>query len=39
MQVQSFTYERSSYGTYPRHRFFSMEKMDTDVAKLLDGGC
>lgn len=38
MQVKSFTYERSWYGTYHRQRFFSMEKMDTHVAKMLSQG-
>jgi hypothetical protein len=27
MQVKSFTYERSCYGTDHQQRFFSMEKM------------
>jgi hypothetical protein len=38
MQVKSFTYERSWYGAYHRQRFFSMERMDTHVAKMLRSG-
>jgi hypothetical protein len=35
MQVKSFTYERAWFGTYYRQRFFSMERMDGHVAKML----
>ena len=35
MQVKSFTYERSWYGTYYRQRFLSMERMDSHIAKML----
>jgi hypothetical protein len=38
MQVKSFTYERSWYGTYHRQRFFSLETMDTHVRKMLSRG-
>ena len=38
MKVKSFTYERSWYGTYHRERIFSMERMDTHVAKMLGKG-
>jgi|ERR1700723_573954 len=38
MQVKSFIYERSWYGTYHRQRFFTLEKMDTHVAKMLSCG-
>ena len=38
MQVKSFTYERSWYGTYHRQRIFSRERMDTHVAKILGNG-
>lgn len=38
MQVRSFTYERSWSGTYRRQRFFSLEKMDTHVGKMLSRG-
>jgi hypothetical protein len=38
MQVKSFTYERSWYGTYHRRKFFSMEKMETHGGKLLRRG-
>ena len=38
MQVKSFSYERSWYGTYHRQRFFSMEKMDTHIGKMLGQG-
>jgi hypothetical protein len=35
MRLKSFTYERSWYGTYYRQRFFSMERMDSHIAKML----
>jgi hypothetical protein len=38
MQVKSFTYERSWYGIYHRQQFFSLEKMDTHVGKMLSRG-
>lgn len=38
MQLKSFTYERSWYGTYHRQRFFSLENMDTNVGKMLRRG-
>lgn len=38
MQVKSFTYEKSWYGTYYRQRFFSMERMDKHIAKMLSQG-
>jgi hypothetical protein len=38
MQVKSFTYERSWYGTYHRQRIFSMQRMDTHIAKMLADG-
>jgi hypothetical protein len=38
MEVRSFTYERSWYGTYYRQRLFSMEKMDAHVGKMLRDG-
>jgi len=38
MQVKSFTYERAWYGTYYRQRFFSMERMDKHIAKMLSQG-
>ena len=38
MQVKSFTYERSWYGTYHRQKLFSMEMMETHVGKMLDEG-
>ena len=38
MQVTSFTYERSWYGTYHRQRLFSMEKMDAHVTTMLSQG-
>jgi hypothetical protein len=38
MQVKSHTYERAWYGTYHRQRFFSMEKLDTHLAKMLGQG-
>jgi len=38
MQVKSFTYERSWYGTYYRQRFFSMEKMETHIERMLSQG-
>jgi hypothetical protein len=38
MQVKSFTYERSWYGTYHRQRIFSMQRMDTHIARMLGGG-
>jgi hypothetical protein len=38
MQVKSFTYEKSCCGEYHRQRFFSMEKMDSHVAKMLGQG-
>ena len=36
MQVKSFACERSWYGTYYRQRFFSMERMDSHIAKMLN---
>jgi hypothetical protein len=38
MQVKSFTYERSWCGTYHRQRLFSMERMDSHIAKMLENG-
>ena len=38
MQVKSFTYEKSWYGTYYRQRFFSMERMDKHIVKMLSQG-
>jgi len=38
MQVKSFTYERSWYGTYHRQRLFSLERMDSHIAKMLANG-
>ena len=38
MQVKSYAYERAWYGTYHRQRFFSMEKLDTHLAKMLGQG-
>ena len=38
MQVKSFTYERSWYGTYHRQALFSLEKMDAHVGKMLSRG-
>lgn len=38
MQVKSFAYERTCYGTYHRQRLFSMEKMDSHVGKMLSCG-
>jgi hypothetical protein len=38
MQVKSFTYEKSWYGTYYRQRLFSMERMDSHIAKMLSQG-
>lgn len=38
MQVRSFTYERSSYGTFHRQRFFSLETIDTHIGKMLSRG-
>lgn len=38
MQVKSFTYKRSWYGIYHRQQFFSLEKMDTHVGKMLSRG-
>jgi hypothetical protein len=38
MQVKSYTYERSWYGIYHRQRLFSVERMDTHIAKMLANG-
>ncbi|HSY66225.1 MAG TPA: hypothetical protein VK829_16650 [Terriglobales bacterium] len=38
MQVKSFTYERSWYGTYHRRRLFSLETMDTHIGEMLSRG-
>jgi hypothetical protein len=35
---ESITYEKSWYGVYYRQRFFSMERMDRHIAKLLAQG-
>lgn len=38
MQVKSFTYEKSWYGTYHRQRVFSMQRLDTHIARMLESG-
>jgi hypothetical protein len=38
MQVKSFAHERSWYGTYHRQRIFSMQRMDTHVARMPGDG-
>jgi len=38
MQVKSFTYERSWYGSYHRRPFFCMQKMDAHIEKMLSRG-
>jgi hypothetical protein len=38
IEIKSFTYERSWYGTYYRQRLFSMQKMDDHIARMLEAG-
>lgn len=38
MEIKSFTYERSWYGTYYRQRLFIMQKMDDHIARMLEAG-
>lgn len=38
MRVKSFTYKKSWYGTFHRQRLFSLERMDTHIAKMLGNG-
>jgi hypothetical protein len=38
MQVKSFTYEKSWYGIFHRRRIFSMQRMDTRIARMLASG-
>jgi hypothetical protein len=38
MEIKSFTYERSWYGTYYRQRLFSVEKMDNHIVRMLEAG-
>jgi len=38
MKVKSFTYGKSWYGTFHRQRIFSMQRMDTHIARMLASG-
>jgi hypothetical protein len=38
MQVKSFTYEKSVFGTYYKRGLLNLQKMDDHIAKMLSEG-
>ena len=38
MQIKSFTYRRSFFGTYRKQGLLDLQKMDDHIAKMLSDG-